>query len=55
MRNDLRVVVELNAHDAEVAGRRIAHDVSEVAVEGQENRVQFLRSSDDYRIERANR
>ena len=32
LRNDLRVVVQLNGHDAEIAGRRIGHDVREVTV-----------------------
>ena len=53
LRNDLRMVVQLNADDAQVAGRRIAHDVRKIAIEGEENRAQFLCLGDNHRVERA--
>ena len=34
LRNNFRVIVQLNRHDAEVAGWRIGHDVREIAIEG---------------------
>jgi CRISPR-associated protein Csb2 len=53
--NDLGMIVELNADDAAVVRGRIGYDVGEVAVEGKENRVQFLCLGDHDRIGRADR
>ena len=52
-RNDFRVVVQLNGHDAEVLRRRIRHDVREIAIQGDENRAEFPRLGDDDRVGRA--
>ena len=54
LRNDLRVVVQLNSDDAEILAGRIGHDVGEITVEGNEHGAEFLRLGDDHGIERAN-
>ena len=53
LRNDLRMVVQLNADDAQEAARRIAHDVGEIPIEGEENGPEFLGLGDDDWVERA--
>lgn len=46
------VVVELDGHDPLVVARRVSHDVSEVAIEGEKNRAHLLRLGDDRRVKR---
>ena len=54
LRNNLGMIVQLNGHDAEMVGRRIGHDVGEIAIEGNEDRAEFLRLGDDDRVQRSN-
>lgn len=54
LRNYFRVIVKLNRDDAQIAGRRIGHDVAEVTVQRHKNCVEFLRFGDDNAIGRAN-
>lgn len=51
--DDLRMVVQLDGYDAGIAGRRIRHDVGEIAVEGNQNRAQFLGLGNNRRVGRA--
>jgi hypothetical protein len=51
--NNLRVVVQLNSHNAEVVRRRVSDDVGKIAIQRQKNRAQFLSLGDYRRVKRA--
>ena len=50
LRDDLGMVVKLKGHDPALVRRRVGDDVREIAIERNEDRVQFLRPGDDGRV-----
>lgn len=53
LRNDFRVVVQLQRKNAAVAGRWVGDNVGEIPVQREKEAIQFLSFGDDQRIRRA--